>query len=213
VTEVDAAPKLPVMVTALVPVAAADVALNVATLEVAVDAGLNDTVTPVGRPVAVSATLPVNPLFGATVIVLVAPAPCKTLNDGVDVVNVNNAGGATVSAMAAVEVRLPDFPVTVTVAVPTAALAVATKLNVLALAVLAGVKDAVTPAGKPETVNATDPLKPFAGTTTMAAVPVAPCNSVSAVGAVSLKLGAAVTVSVNETLDESAPETPETTNG
>ena len=207
-TEVDAVPEVPVMVTVLVPVAAADVALNVATLEVAVDAGLNDTVTPVGRPVAVSATLPVNPLFGATVMVLVAPAPCATLNAGVEVVKVNNAVGATVSAIAAVAVRLPDFPVTVTAAVPTAALALATKLNVLA-----GLKDAVTPAGKPETVKATDPVNPFAGTTAMAAVPVAPRRSVSAVGAVSLKLGAAVTVSVNETLDVSAPETPETTNG
>jgi hypothetical protein len=36
---------------------------------------LNDAVTPVGRPEAVSATVPVNPLVGVTVMVLVPLDP------------------------------------------------------------------------------------------------------------------------------------------
>jgi hypothetical protein len=42
---------------------------------------LNDAVTPVGRPEAVSATVPVNPFVGVTVIVLVPLAPCATVKE------------------------------------------------------------------------------------------------------------------------------------
>ena len=37
---------------------------------------LNDAVTPVGRPDAVYATVPLNPFFGVTVMVLVPLVPC-----------------------------------------------------------------------------------------------------------------------------------------
>ena len=36
----------------------------------------NDAVTPLGRPLAASVTLPLNPFAGFTVIVLVPEAPC-----------------------------------------------------------------------------------------------------------------------------------------
>ena len=61
---------------------------------------------------------------------------------------------------------------TVTVAAPTAALALAVKLKVLAVAVLAGLNDAVTPLGRPETVRFTALLNPFVGW--MAILAVAP---------------------------------------
>jgi hypothetical protein len=172
VADADVVPEVPVTLTVLVPTAAAAVALNVATLVVEVEAGLKETVTPVGRAEVVSVTLPVKPLFGVTVIVLVALAPSTTLSVGVEVAIEKDAGVATVTAILTAAVRLPDLPVTVTVAAPAVALALATKLKVLAVVVLAGLNDAVTPLGRPETVRATALLNPFAGETVIEAVPV-----------------------------------------
>lgn len=62
-------PDVPVMVTVLVPGAAVPVAENVRALVVVVEAGVKVAVTPLGRPDAVKATLPVKPFFGVTVIV------------------------------------------------------------------------------------------------------------------------------------------------
>src|SRR5579862_1454584 len=72
-------PDVPVMVTAADPVAAADVAVSVSVLVVDVLVGLNDAVTPVGRPDADRVTAPLNPPLGVTVIVLVLLPPCGTL--------------------------------------------------------------------------------------------------------------------------------------
>ena len=63
-------PDVPVMVTVDVPVAAPLPAVNVRLLVVVVELGLNDAVTPLGRPEADKLTLPVNPFCGATVMVL-----------------------------------------------------------------------------------------------------------------------------------------------
>src|SRR5260370_1183469 len=64
----------PVMVT--VPVAAVLVAASVRVLVLAVLLGLNDAVTPLGRPDADKLTLLLKPFSGATVMVLVPLAPC-----------------------------------------------------------------------------------------------------------------------------------------
>ncbi len=61
----------------------------------------------------------------------------------------------------AVFVKVPDVPVTVTVTVPVAAVLLADSVNVLVLAVLLGLNDAVTPLGKPDADRLTLPLKPF----------------------------------------------------
>lgn len=159
--------------TVAVPTAAMEVAVNVATLVVAVKAGLNEAVTPAGRPETVSVALPVKPFLGVTVMVLVAAAPRTILSVGVEVASEKDAGGATVKAMATVELKTPDLPVTVTVAVPAVALALAVKVNVLAVVALAGLNDAVTPLGRPETVRATPALNPFRGETVIGAVAVA----------------------------------------
>lgn len=67
----------------------------------------------------------------------------------------------TVSEIVVALNKFPDVPVIVTVAVPVAAVLLAVSVNVLALAVLVGLKDAVTPLGKPDADRLTLPLKPL----------------------------------------------------
>jgi hypothetical protein len=71
-------PEVPVMVTVDVPALAVLLAVSVSTLELADDVGLNEAVTPLGRPVAANETLPLNPFSGVTEIVSVALLPCAT---------------------------------------------------------------------------------------------------------------------------------------
>ena len=72
-------PELPVMVTGTVPVVAVPLAVSVIVLVVVAGLGLNDAVTPLGRPEADKLTLPLNPFCAVTVIVLVPLAPCVML--------------------------------------------------------------------------------------------------------------------------------------
>ena len=67
------------MVTVELPVAAVLLAVNVSVLVLVAGFGLNDAVTPVGRPDAASVTAPVNPLIGDTVMVLFPMPPCATV--------------------------------------------------------------------------------------------------------------------------------------
>ncbi len=69
-------PDKPVMVTVIVPVVAVLPAVKVSVLVLAVLLGLNDTVTPLGRPDADKVTLPLKPFCGVTVMVLAPLAPC-----------------------------------------------------------------------------------------------------------------------------------------
>jgi hypothetical protein len=64
-------PDAPCMVIVTVPVLALLLAVSVRTLVFVVGFVANAAVTPDGRPVAESVTLPVKPLVGLTVIVLV----------------------------------------------------------------------------------------------------------------------------------------------
>ena len=68
-------PEVPVIVTVEVPAVAVLLAVSVSTLEVVEDAGLNEAVTPLGRPVAAKDTLPVKGLTSATVMVSVPLLP------------------------------------------------------------------------------------------------------------------------------------------
>jgi hypothetical protein len=72
-------PEVPVMVTVTVPVAAALLAVSVNVLVAVAGFGLNEAVTPLGRPEADKLTLPLKPLCGVTVTVLVPLEPCATL--------------------------------------------------------------------------------------------------------------------------------------
>ena len=70
----------PVTVTATVPVAAVAVADSVSELVVVVLPGLNEAVTPLGRPEADRLMVPLKPPCRATVMVLVPLEPCGTVN-------------------------------------------------------------------------------------------------------------------------------------
>jgi hypothetical protein len=69
-------PDTPVTVTGTVPVVAVLLAVNVNVLLLGVLLGLNDAVTPLGRPDADKLTLLLKPFCGVTVIVLAPPPPC-----------------------------------------------------------------------------------------------------------------------------------------
>ena len=76
---------VPVTVTVVVPAAAAADAVKVNVLVTALavvtltDGELKLAVTPLGKPVAVSPTVPVNPLLGVTLMTLAAVPPAVTL--------------------------------------------------------------------------------------------------------------------------------------
>ena len=72
-------PDVPVTVTVAVPVAAVLLAVSVSVLLEVVLEGLKLAVTPAGSPDADKATLPLKPLTGFTVMVLVALLPCLTV--------------------------------------------------------------------------------------------------------------------------------------
>jgi hypothetical protein len=77
-------PEIPVTVTVTVPVVAVPLAVRVSALVLVVPLGLNEAVTPLGRPDADKLTLPLKPFCGVTEIVLVPLAPCvivKLLGD------------------------------------------------------------------------------------------------------------------------------------
>ena len=85
----------------------------------------------------------------------------------------------TVKETVVVMVKRPAVPVIVTLVVPVDAVPLAVNVNVLVLAVLVGLKDAVTPLGSPETDKLTLPLKPFRGTTVTVLAPLPPCVMVT----------------------------------
>lgn len=69
-------PEVPVMVTGKVPTAAVPAAVRVRVLVVVVMLGLNDAVTPAGKPDADKLTLPLKPNCGVMVMVFVLIVPC-----------------------------------------------------------------------------------------------------------------------------------------
>jgi hypothetical protein len=72
-------PEVPVIVAVDVPAVAVLLAVSVSPLVVVAVAGLKAAVTPLGRPEAVRATLPVKPFFGVIVSALEPLAPCATV--------------------------------------------------------------------------------------------------------------------------------------
>src|SRR5206468_528152 len=68
-----------VLVTVLVPGGAVLLAVNVNVLVLVVLLGLNEAVTPLGRPDADKLTLPLKPFCGVTVMVLAPLPPCVTV--------------------------------------------------------------------------------------------------------------------------------------
>ena len=72
-------PEVPVIVTVTVPVVAELLAVRVNVLVLVVLDGLNDAITPLGRPEADKATLPPKPFTSVTVITAVPFAPWFTV--------------------------------------------------------------------------------------------------------------------------------------
>jgi hypothetical protein len=87
-----------------------------------------------------------------------------------------------VSERVAVLVKVPEVPVMVTLDVPVVAVASAVNVNVLVLVVLLGLKEAVTPLGRPEADKLTLPLKPFCAVTVIVLVPIVPCTTLMLAG-------------------------------
>jgi hypothetical protein len=75
VVELVRLPDVPVIVTVTVPVVAVLLAVRVKVLVLVALVGLNDALTPLGKPEADKLTLPLNPFSGLIVIVLVPLAP------------------------------------------------------------------------------------------------------------------------------------------
>lgn len=169
-------PLVPVTVMVEVPAVAVLAAVNVIVLVPVVDAGLNAAVTPAGNPLALKATLPVKPPLGVIVIVSVAVAPALTETDVEEAAmeKLGRGGAVTVSAIVVLAVSVPLVPLIVMVAEPTVAVLDAVSVTVLVLAVEAGLKAAVTPAGKPAALNDTLPVKPPCGVTVIVVLPAAP---------------------------------------
>ena len=177
-------PEVPVTVTATVPVVAVLLAVSVSVLVLVALAGLNDALTPLGRPAAAKLTLPVKPFCGVTVTVLVPLAPCTTvrLPGEADSVKFGTGAALTVRETVVVLLKLPEVPVTVNVAAPGVAVPLAVSVNVLVLVVLAGLNDAVTPLGRPAAAKLTLPVNPFCGATVIVLVPLVPCTIVTLAG-------------------------------
>lgn len=184
-------PEVPLIVTVAVPFAVA-LAVTVSTLDEVADFGLNEAVTPFGRPFAVSATLPVNPLTGVMVTVLVPVSPCFTFTvvGEADSANFLVVPESTVRLIVVVLISLPEVPVIVMVAGPVVAVELAAKVKVLMEIVGFVPNVALTPLGKPKALSTTLPEKPPEKVTVIVLAPLAPCLMVSLFGfAVSPKEG------------------------
>ena len=124
-------------------------------------------ITPAGRPVSDTLTLPVNPFKAFAVTETDFPAlPAVTLRFAGTMVSEKSGAGAAalmVSAMDVVWVRPPDVPVTVIVAVPALAAAPAVRVRFWAApgASVSIEGLAVAPDGNPLTDRFTSPVNPF----------------------------------------------------
>ena len=167
-------PEIPLIVTVDVPGVAALLALSVSTLLPVVGLVANTAVTPPGSPEAASVTLRVNPYWPLTVMVGFPDAPWATVREVGEALKVNVGGGVTVSESVVVAVKVPEVPLTVTVAVPVVAELLAVSLSTLLPVVGLVPNDAVTPLGKPDAASVTLPVTPFCLVTDKVEVPDAP---------------------------------------
>jgi hypothetical protein len=170
-------PEVAVSVTVAAPSVAVLDAVKVAVTElpvVAVD-GLNATVTPLGNPLAVNPTAPVKLVrLMATVVAPLAPRATDT---AVGAPSVKSLVGVPVTLRDTLVDRdkLPDVAVSVIAAVPMVAVLDAVNVAVTALPVVApdGLNATVTPAGSPDALIVTAPVK-FVRLIAMLVLPLAP---------------------------------------
>jgi hypothetical protein len=146
-----------------------------------------------------------------TVIVLPPLAPCiivKLLGEA-EIAKFGAGTGFTVRETVVVFAKLPEVPRTRTETVPVVAVLLAVSVNVLVPLVLLGLKDAVTPRGRPELDKLTVPAKPPRGVTVMVEVTLAPRTTLKELGeAERAKFGGVVTVSETVVLCNKPPDVP-----
>ena len=169
---------VPVIATVEAPIVAELDAVSVRVL-VELATALKLAATPLGRPEAESVTFPAKPFCGVMAMLLVTDFPRARLRLAGVGDKVNDGVPAMVSAIRSVLDRLPEVPVIVRVDVDPAAELLATTVRMLEVAALAGLNDAVTPAGNPEMLRFTAPLKPCCGLTVMVLLALAPGATVS----------------------------------
>jgi hypothetical protein len=167
-------PDLAVTVTVEEPTGAVADAVSFSVLVELMLAGLNVAVTPEGSPLIVWAAAPVKPFSGVKDIVVLADAPCVTLSLAGEAPKVKLGGAFTVRLMVTEVDDAPEVPTTLNVLVPRAAPDATANVATLVVAVVAGLNEAVTPAGRPEVLSVTLPLKPVLSLTVMVLVPLAP---------------------------------------
>jgi hypothetical protein len=182
VTEWVIEPSVPVIVTFVVPAGVPVCAkkLTETVPLVLTDEGLKLACTPVGRPLALTATLPVSPPTYPIVIVLFTLVPGGTVTAVGEAEIVKFGSAVTFNVRVVVAVVEPLVPLIDTAAGPTVAVLDAVKVRVLPAepVTVAGLKLAVTPEGRPLTVNATGVLKPTSLTVTLVAALV-PCSTLT----------------------------------
>lgn len=130
------------------------------------EVGLNVPVAPVGRPLTVNPTGALKPFTAVTEGVYVVLEPCTTVCEVGEEESVKSgpATALTTSVEVAVCVSVPLVPVNVSVYVPAGVVAdvVTVSVEVPDPVTEEGLNVPVAPVGKPLTLNATTPLKPFA---------------------------------------------------
>jgi hypothetical protein len=190
------APDVPVSVTVALPFAAVDAAANVTVLPVAV-AAPNVAVMPAGSPLAMIVGVPVKPFWAVTAMAVAADAPAATLTLAGVAAMVKAGAGLTVRLTGIDADIAPEVAVTVTFCVTAAALAAAVKVTVLVVDIVAGLNEAVTPAGSAAAARVTVPLKPFFLTSVIVLVAVDPDTTLVA-GFVTVNEKVAAGDTVNE---------------
>lgn len=204
-------PPLAVTVTLVVPVVAVLVAEKV-NVELplpgaAMLPGLKLALTPEGRPEADNEIAELKPPLTEVEIVLVLEPPCATdtLVGEALTVKLGVAVAVIVSEMATVWVIPPPFALIVTFVVPVVAVLLAAKVTVeLPLPgapIDAGLKLAVTPAGRPEAESEIAELKPPLTVVEIVLEPELPCATDKLVGeALTVKAGVAAAFTVRATV-------------
>ena len=102
--------EVPVMVTVAGPRAAVLLAVSISTLVPVVGFGVNDAVTPLGKPDAASWTLPANPYRSVTVIPDVPEPPWTMLRDAGEALRLKLGGGLTVRVSTVIAFKEPELP-------------------------------------------------------------------------------------------------------
>ena len=159
-------PPEPVIVNEAVP-SAAELEALIVSVEVpeppATVLGLKLAVTPEGNPLALKATLALNPFEGVTVTVNVLLLPCATVCEVGDAEREKFPAAFTTSFVVAEAVRLPEVARKVRVSVPAAApvVVVTVTVEVPELVIVVGLKLAETPEGNPLALSVTVPVNPF----------------------------------------------------